>query len=417
MKQLTAAAEDVVQPTVQPENLLVDVRDAEIPQTLTVNVGGGLPQGEAAVFLEYSRGQLAATLRQSHAPWRRAAVEVQTAGTRSLPDYLIAKDWQTGSRWRAVALYRGHVRTARFNFAPLRGVEIACKPEILPSAKISVFGESKQRVGIMFILDCSGSMGEPVDRHNPSSPPKLDVARNALSSVLNLLASADKDACRAGLIVYAHRVWENDQGQIVTRNPKNPNELVPVAKLNPPNPALLNLQPDTDIEALDLNGGVLAPLTEKRVEEVKGRLDKLNNMGMTPLYRAIMEAVDQLNSDRESEQKQIIVMTDGVNDQKHVEFRNTCEQLREKLNLARNKAIRLDIVGFQINVADLRPEELVEYRKMMGLVSELKAAERGGFFDAADPDGLLAALRKTLSLSKYEVLHARAWPRSARRWS
>ena len=242
----------------------------------------------------------------------------------------------------------------RFNFAPLRGVEIACKPEILPSAKISVFGESKQRVGIMFILDCSGSMGEPVDRHNPSSPPKLDVARNALSSVLNLLASADKDACRAGLIVYAHRVWENDQGQIVTRNPENPNELVPVAKLNPPNPALLNLQPDTDIEALDLNGGVLAPLTEKRVEEIKGRLDKLNNMGMTPLYRAIMEAVDQLNSDRESEQKQIIVMTDGVNDQKHAEFRNTCEQLREKLNLARNKAIRLDIVGFQINVADFR---------------------------------------------------------------
>ena len=155
-----------------------------------------------------------------------------------------------------------------------------------------------------------------------------------------------------GVIVYAHRVWENDQGEIVMRNPNNLNELVPVAKLVPPNPALLNLQPDTDIEVLDLKGGVLAPLTEKRVEEIKGRLDKLNNMGRTPLYRSIIEAVDQLNSDRESEQKHIIVLTDGVNEQKHAEYRNTCEQLRQRLNLGKNKSIRLDIVGFQINRND-----------------------------------------------------------------
>ena len=40
---------------------------------------------------------------------------------------------------------------------------------------------------------------------------------------------------------------------------------------------------------------------------------------------------------------------------------------------------------------------------MMGLVSELKRDGRGAFFDAGNLDDLLAALRKSLALSKYEV--------------
>jgi hypothetical protein len=337
-------------------------------------------------------------------------VDVQTAGPLRLPEYLIAKDWRTGSQWRAEAFYRGHVRTAAFNFAPLRGVEIVSRPQPLLPARISVLGESKQRAGLIFIFDCSGSMGEQVDKSNPASPAKIDVARNALCSVLDLLAG-ESEACRAGVIVYGHRVWENEKGQIVVRNPKNLNQLIPVEKLDPPDPKLLNLQPDKDIEELDLTGGVIDPLTVKRADEIKARLDKLNNMGNTPLYRAIMQAVDQLNSDRESVQKHIIVLTDGVNDQRHVEFRNTCEQLREKLNTAGNHAIRLDIVGFQIKTSELTAEEKKEYDKMMGLVSELKRDGRGEFFDANDHDGLLAALRKSLALSKYEVFRAKSMTR------
>ena len=165
---------------------------------------------------------------------------------------------------------------------------------------------------------------------------------------------------------------------------------------------------------LDLAGRDRDRLNAKRVDEIKARLDKLNNMGNTPLYRAIMEAVDQLNSDRESVQKQIIVMTDGVNDQRHAEFRNTCEQLREKLNTPGNHGIRLDIVGFQIKASELTAEEKKEYNEMMGLVSELKRDGRGEFFDANDHDGLLAALRKSLALSKYEVFRAKSMTRVSR---
>jgi hypothetical protein len=410
LEQLTAAAENVVRPSVNPEKLLADDTIAEIPQTMTANVGAGLPRGEAALFLEYSRGALAAMLRDNHLPWRRLPVDVQTVGPIRLPEYLIAKDWRSGSQWRAEAFYRGHVRTAAFNFAPLRGIEIVSRPQPPLPARISVLGESKERTGLMFIFDCSGSMGEQVIKGNPASPAKIDVARNALCSVLDLLKS-ESDACRVGVIVYGHRVWENAEGKILVRNPKNPDELIPVEKLDPPNPKLANLQPDLDIEELELSDGVIGPLNVKRVDEIKARLDKLNNMGSTPLYRAIMQAVDQLNSDRDSVQKHIVVLTDGVNDQRHDNLRSTCEQLREKLNTAGNRGIKLDIVGFQIKVNDLKPHEKKEYDLMTGLVSELKRDRRGEFFDAEDHDGLLAALRKSLSLSKFEVFRAKSMTR------
>jgi hypothetical protein len=120
-----------------------------------------------------------------------------------------------------------------------------------------------------------------------------------------------------------------------------------------------------------------------------------------------------LDADRQAEQKQIIVLTDGVNEQKHPELRNTCQQLREKLNLDGNRRIRLDIVGVQIVAGGLSAEEKKEYDEMMSLVAELQQAGRGRYFDAGDLDGLLSALRKTLSLSKYEVLRAKSLSRVA----
>ncbi len=199
LEQLTAAAENVLRPGVTPDKLLVDAPEAEIPQTMTVDVAPGLPRGEAAVFLAYSRGPLPAVLRENHLPWRRLPLDVNTAGQVRLPEYLIAKDWQSGSDWRAEAFYRGHVRAAAFNFAPLRGVEIAYAPQKRQPAKVTVFGQSKQRLGIMFIFDCSGSMGTPIVGKNPAAAkePKINVAREAFHEVLDSLA-ADEGACRAG---------------------------------------------------------------------------------------------------------------------------------------------------------------------------------------------------------------------------
>ncbi|MGO9115756.1 MAG: hypothetical protein ACLP9L_41650 [Thermoguttaceae bacterium] len=402
-----AAKRDVVQPKVDPAYLLVDKPNDEIPQSIKVDVGEGLPPGEAAVFLESSRGPLATVLRENHEPWRRLGVEVKPIKDRPPLVYLITKD-SAGSNSHATALYRGHVRTAPFSFVAMHGVEIIYKPVTRRSAKLSVFGESKQGVGIMFIFDCSGSMVHAVDRTNPMS--KIEVARNALCEVLNTLAEAGKNACHAGLIAYGHRVGfqlANGNLAIVARGPNK--QVLPVATLVPQNPALANLNPNTDIEVFDLNGGVLAPLTPNRVKEIKGQLGRLDPLGQTPLYRAIWTAAEELNKVPGLKQKHIIVLTDGANDQYNeavvnpaLQIFDTCAQLREKLNDVQNKSTHLDIVGFQIDPK----EDPLEYDKMQVLASELKLAGRGGYHPANNLKELLSELRKSLALSKYEVLNS-----------
>ncbi|MGA2254463.1 MAG: vWA domain-containing protein, partial [Thermoguttaceae bacterium] len=405
-----AAKKDVVQPKVNPAYLLVDKPNDEIPQNMKVDVGEGLPPGEAALFLESSRGPLATVLRENHEPWRRLWVEVKPIKDRPLPEYLITKDL-AGSDWHATALYRGHVRTAPFSFVPMHGVEIVYKPVTPRTAKISVFGESKQGVGIMFIFDCSGSMDDHVVKSDKTTPKKIDVARDALCEVLDTLAEAGKNACHAGLIAYGHRVGfqlANGNLAIVARGP-NKQVLLPVAALIPQNPALANLNPNTDMEVFDLNGGVLAPLTPNRVQGIKGQLGRLNPLGETPLYRAIWTAAEELNKVAGLKQKHIIVLTDGANDQYNeavvnpaLQVFDTCEQLREKLNDVQNKSTHLDIVGFQIDPN----EDRREYDKMQGLATELKVAGRGGYHPANNLKELLSELRKSLALNKYEVLNA-----------
>ena len=408
-----AAKKEVVQPKVDPASLLVDKPNDEIPQSMKVNVGEGLPPGEAAVYLESDRGSLATVLRKNHEPWRRLGVEVKPIKDRPLPEYLITKD-SAGVDSRATALYRGHVRKAPFSFVPMHGVEIVYKPVTPRSAKISVFGESMQGVGIMFIFDCSGSMNDSVVKSDKSTPKKIDVARNALREVLDTLAEAGRNACHAGLIAYGHRVGfqlANGKLAIVAHDPDK--QLRPVADLIARNPALANLNPNTDIEVFDLNGGVLAPLTPNRVQEIKGRLGRLDPLGETPLYRAIWTAAEELNNVPELRQKHVIVLTDGVNDQYNesvvppaLKVFDTCQQLREKLNAVQNRNTHLDIVGFQINENELDREELAEYSKMQALATELKVAGRGEYHSANNLKELLDKLRKLLALNKYEVLNA-----------
>ena len=131
---------------------------------------------------------------------------------------------------------------------------------------------------------------------------------------------------------------------------------------------------------------------------MKAQLDKLHHLGMTPLYLAIMQAIDELGSDRGSTQKQIVVMTDGVNEQNDEKRRNSCEELVAKLKA--NPNVHLDIVAFQI--ADDRNKP--EFRKMTDLlVPYLRTNRRGDYIEAEKFDELLAALRKSLALNKYEV--------------
>ncbi len=422
LEQLTAlstASKNALQPSVDPDKVPID-GDAKKNQQMTVTVDPGVPSGEAAAFLDYPGGPGSSP---SLLPWRRLPVKVPAAKPVLLEKYAITKNWE-GRDWRAMAFYRGHVGRKPFQIAAIPpGPPIVYTPQHETKASIGVFRESKAKTSIMFILDCSGSMGKSV-----AGGTKLDAARKALFDAIDLLAT-DKEACRVGVMAYAHRVaWVES----VVRNANN--EQVKVWQLDPLNPNPAGLTPNTDIEVFNFSGRAIDPLDARRLADIEGRLRKLEPRGSTPLYHAIMEAIDKLNEDVESEQKRIVVLTDGVDNQwpytdgwidKYIDryineinkvdkklpdiyrseertaLENTVEKLDAKLNLGRNRGIDLDIIGFQIDDDKGSPE----YQHMLRLVEKLNREGRGSYVEAGNKAELQAAFHKMLNLDQYQVLY------------
>ena len=177
---------------------------------MTVDIAPDLPRGEAAVLLAYSRGLLPATLRENHLPWPAAAGgrERRKAG----PPARISdrQGLAVGPRLAGGGLLSRARPRGGLQLRALRGVEIAYTPQSVQPAKITVFGQSKQQLGIMFIFDCSGSMGTPIvgrpgrrERAEDQRGPRR-LPRSAR------LAGRRQGRLPRGLMAYGHRVWRND---------------------------------------------------------------------------------------------------------------------------------------------------------------------------------------------------------------
>lgn len=388
-QRLAQAAAKAVQPVVDRKTLFIDDTSSDIRHSFAVAPAAGLPPGEAAIYLENSRGLVPLLGLDRRAPLRRMPVKLdgldKPEPIRSAEYWIPKASLESGSDWRAVALYRGHVRQEPFNIVPVQGPELVHRFAEPSRARITAYGKSWQKTSIMFIFDCSGSMGDPFAAGQQRS--KLDAARETLENMLGLLAGA-KDSCRVGLIVYGHRVGMKN-GQIVSRSA--------TGELVAPPPQFAGLQPDDDVEVVQS----FAPLTKGRLLEIDRELGKLWDLGHTPLYTAINQAVAELAKEP-SEEKRVVVLTDGAHYQDDKAKRDSAWNDMQAA-FKKDLHIRLDVVEIQINAGGLSNVERVEYDAMQQFLQELKAQGRGEQYPANDPAELEKALRKSLFLNKFMI--------------
>ena len=383
-QRLARAAEKAIPPVVDPKTLFIDDANSDIRHSFEVAPAAGLPPGEAAIYLENSRGLLPLLELDRRLPLRRMAVKLEGLDKpepiHSAEYWIPSASLESGSDWRAVALYRGHVRQESFSIVPVQGPELVHVFGVPLRARITAYGKSLQKTSIMFILDCSGSMGDLFDAKQQRT--RLDVTRKTLENMLDLLAGA-KDSCRVGLIVYGHRVGMKD-GKIVSRNADG--------DLVEPPPQFAGLQPDDDVEVVQS----FAPLTKGRLAQLDRELAKLWDLGHTPLYTAINQAVAELTKER-AEDKRVVVLTDGVHYQDDKAKRDSAWNDMQAA-FKNDLHIHLDVVGIQIHPKNV---ELAEDYAMRQFLRELKT--RGELHDADDPTGLEKALRKSLFLNKFTI--------------
>jgi hypothetical protein len=161
---------------------------------------------------------------------------------------------------------------------------------------------------------------------------------------------------------------------------------------------VFELHPSNDVE-LVLPMGAFGNDEDARVKNV---LNRLWPTGETPLYLAIIEAIENdFTNERDAAQRRVVVITDGVNEQSPggpagvIKLRGHVERA---LDSHREQPVEVDIIGFNVD-APAQREKLDDLK-------EIARRSRGTYYPASDPSELLQALQDSLGPRKYSVENA-----------
>jgi hypothetical protein len=376
----------------------------------TVKSMAELPAGEAALYVVDPKKspvnlKLASTTR-SGAPLERLAQTVGN-GRASVDSHQLAIQLQPPSQqnggnslvpgdYQLVAFYRGHHRELPFRVGPLGpGIELVSKRKPRNTAHVTVRGDVKERATIVFVLDCSGSMANQLDPRTGqvmvdalgrklATYGRMNAARAALERILSDLAKIGK--YDVALWLYGHRVGNDESGRTVWNEaawgPRDPS-VVPANDVQP----VIEAQP---LDEQSLNGVFLPQLNRKVNDPSRGQRFQVGPYGQTPLYRAICDAAQSL-SRLDSEQRRLIVITDGKNEVTGPPVGRDTEQ--DVIRALEGTDIRLDIVGVEVE------------RDAQAIIAGLFSAGsiKGDYHPVRNLKALTDELAQSLGLYRYAV--------------
>ncbi len=253
----------------------------------------------------------------------------------------------------------------------------------------------KQQRARMIILDCSASMAEAVAAEGigsttqlltaanspatmgPSKATKLDAARVALRQVLDQWRGGSD---WIGFSIFGHRVASSPGA----------NNLLQVKYLRA-YPFAQNLQAYEDVESI-LSVGRFG---DTEFASVMDRLNHLVPWGQTPLYLAILDALERMRNVDSTIPRDIVVVSDGRNYQ----FNPPAERnipLEWVIDVAREQSIRIHLIGFGIP-EDETWEAAQQYQRL--------ASETGGtvVMQVANAMTLVQNLKAHESTFQYQI--------------
>ncbi len=241
---------------------------------------------------------------------------------------------------------------------------------------VSVSGELSGTADVIFILDCSATMAKVV----PGNPPatRMSIAKGVLKDILGTMASP-QGQFRVLTYAFGSRVGWGANNQAVQR----PGVNVPAGII-----------PANDVMALENQN--LAPLLNRSPQRnepgvdvmlIQNEIDGLDAFGETPLYYTISKALQKVDP---SKPTQIIVITDGANDQADdpaaQPFRTSAITLINELEKDKYRNTQLQVVGFalgkQARNLQLQPNAQPAANTLEELAWLAKNKGRGGFLPA-----------------------------------
>ena len=360
----------------------VDDVDVEV-QVSPHPAGSNLPHGMATILLTGSTNQ-------------RIEVTPNDGNWGRIPLPLTSNDRVTqttrvhnvkASSLDTLIFFRGREYRQQLTVNSLGGSVVQYEPPQYDGQSITLFGEQPKPPSVVFILDCSYSMEAPIASEAGDEPQsQMNVAKSALETMLNELASRQAAPPRVGVWFFGHRVaWFKDTGRVSRKAEASDGPI--------PN----NLAPAEDVERI-LPLGIFGA---QELGYVSKRLSNVSYHGLTPVNLAIIRAIQEFGRNDNNYSKSIIVITDGKNDQFHdtspgfAPIRETTTNAVTSAWKQTGEDIPIYIVGFGIP-DDERGEAIREFQKIADISNgKVVTADSGG--------DLIDYLRKQLNVQGYTV--------------
>ena len=292
----------------------------------------------------------------------------------------------------AVLVYRGHEFRSPMSVG--QGIVVDFKPNHLDWAEVVLFGQTKRQASIVFVLDCSWSMGEeiPVEAVAMKSQSRLELAKESVLRMVTQLA-ARPDA-RIGVRLFGHRLGWSRPTDVKTGATIGKTQILP--QPNYPDSIPNDLVPSRDVEAI-------LPLGRFNADMVGGLANKLSKIvpwGQSPLYLSIIESLRDFDADDDLTAKSIVVITDGDNFQFNASGRPGGEPAAITSIDAVYRAWSSNKVPLFVLGVGISDSENANARKNL---VDLAERTKGKYYDIENGSDLLRALSEQLSLGTFAV--------------
>ena len=327
---------------------------------------------------------------------RRVGVAMPVSGDTTYK--LTSRQLEATLSHEAVLVYRGHEFRAPLSVG--QGIVVDYKPNHLDWAELVLFGETKRQSSIVFILDCSWSMGDeiPVEAIATKSQSRLELAKESVLRMVTQLAS--RPDARIGVRLFGHRLgWSRPtEAPPDPKTGKSSGKTIGKTQIltqpNYPDAIPNDLVPSRDVEAIL----PLGRFTPDMVGGLASKLSKIIPWGQSPLYLSIIESFRDFDADDDSTAKSIVVITDGDNFQFNASGRPGGEptagtSIDEVLRAWSSNKVPLFVLGVGVSDAENARKNLLE----------LAERSKGRYYDIENGSDLLRALAEQLSLAKFEV--------------
>lgn len=341
-----------------------------------------LPPGMATAFFRTERGIVANA---------RAQIPMPPMDTQSSYP-LTWTGFDPGSSYETVVAFRGHEFKTPIHAS--HGMFVDFEPYRYDRGQVILFGDRQRQPSIVFVLDCSWSMGEeiPVEAVGLRTQSRLELAKE---SILRMLAQiASRPDARVGVRLFGHRMgWSRPMDEkkgIATGKSQI------LVQPNYPFSIPDDLVPSKDVEAIL----PLGRFTQEMLGPLSNTLSKVVPWGQSPLYLSIIDSFNDFAADNDSTAKSIVVITDGDNFQFNASNRpggepgsyTTLDTVYRAWNSAE---IPVFILG--VGISD---KENPNSRKTL---QELAEQTKGKYYETENGSELVRALSEQLSLGTYEV--------------